>query len=286
MTPVSPQPLCWTIDGLRIAGLSWGDHDSVPLLALHGWLDNANSFAVLAPLLHGRRVVALDLTGHGYSDHRSADATYNIWDDLPQILGIVDELGWESFDLLGHSRGGIIATLFAAAQPQRVKTLTLLDALMPEPMTADAVPTQLARFMNERGSLLRRKPRRFADLTEATAARADKGLQLDAARLLTERSVKQVAGGFDWTGDARLRGASALKLTAEQIQAVLAAIIAPVLLLMAEDGHARHPELMAWASTHIARLQSETLAGGHHFHMEENAPLLAQRIVQFLENHD
>jgi pimeloyl-ACP methyl ester carboxylesterase len=286
VTEKSPQPLSWTIDGLRVAGLAWGDSDQPPLLALHGWLDNANSFAVLAPLLCGRQVVALDLTGHGHSDKRSADATYNIWDDLPQILGVVDKLGWNEFDLLGHSRGGIIATLFAAAQPQRIRTLTLLDALMPEPMAPEAVPAQLARFLSERLPLMQREPRRFADLAEAAAARTGKGLHEEAARLLTERSVRQTDGGVEWTGDARLRGASAMKLTAGQIQAVLAAITAPVLLLMAQDGHARHPELTSWASASIARLESETMGGGHHFHMEENAPLLARRILQFLENYD
>jgi hypothetical protein len=37
------------------------------VIALHGWLDNANSFARLAPQLKGLRIVALDLAGHGYS---------------------------------------------------------------------------------------------------------------------------------------------------------------------------------------------------------------------------
>lgn len=286
MSPESPQPLSWTIDGLRVAGLAWGDPSQPSVLALHGWLDNANSFAVLAPLLGGRRVVALDLTGHGHSDNRSADATYNIWDDLPQILGVVDRLGWNEFDLLGHSRGGIIATLFAAAQPQRVRTLTLLDALMPEPLAPEEVPAQLGRFLSERLPLMQREPRHFADLAQAIAARSSKGLHDEAARLLTERSVRQTDRGVEWTGDARLRGASALKLTGGQIQAVLAAITAPVLLLMAKDGHARHPELMSWASAGIARLESETMEGGHHFHMEQNAPLLARRILKFLEYHD
>ena len=75
-----------TADGLTYAGVEWGDPDGYPILALHGWLDNALSFSVIAPFLNKYRLIALDLSGQGLSDHRSLDATYHIWDDVPQLL--------------------------------------------------------------------------------------------------------------------------------------------------------------------------------------------------------
>ena len=63
----SAVPLEWRVNGLKLAGLSWGDPSGRPLLALHGWLDNAASFSQLAPLLTDFYVVAVDLTGHGQS---------------------------------------------------------------------------------------------------------------------------------------------------------------------------------------------------------------------------
>ena len=65
MNAAEPLPLQWEINGLKLAGLSWGKPGDRPLLALHGWLDNAASFSLLAPLMTGYHVVALDLTGHG-----------------------------------------------------------------------------------------------------------------------------------------------------------------------------------------------------------------------------
>ncbi|MGK2915619.1 MAG: alpha/beta fold hydrolase, partial [Porticoccaceae bacterium] len=97
--------------GLTLAAREWGDPEGLPVLALHGWLDNCGSFAVLAPLLIGVRLVALDLAGHGLSSHRSADATYNIWQDVGDVHAVAEQLGWENFALLGHSRGAMIATL-------------------------------------------------------------------------------------------------------------------------------------------------------------------------------
>ena len=49
----------------RLAALGWRQAGLPRVLALHGWLDNAASFAPLAPLLHGLDLVALDLPGHG-----------------------------------------------------------------------------------------------------------------------------------------------------------------------------------------------------------------------------
>lgn len=286
MIPDQPQALHWTIDGLRIAGLAWGEPSAPPVLALHGWLDNANSFAVLAPLLEGHYVVAIDLTGHGQSDRRSADATYNVWDDLPQILGVIDALGWKQCDLVGHSRGGIIATLFAAAKPDRIRHLVLLDALIPEPVEESIAPDQLGRFLDDRLRLMARDDRVLPDLESAATARVRKGLDEYAARLLTSRAVARSEHGVRWTSDPRLYGASASKLTAGQVEAVLGAIEAPVLVALAEDGHARHPELLELAQQHLRDFESVTLPGCHHFHMLDSAPMLAQRIREFLASND
>ena len=68
MTSGVAAELTWNVDGLALKGLAWGDPADAPVLALHGWLDNAASFALLAPQLSGHYVVALDLTGHGQSD--------------------------------------------------------------------------------------------------------------------------------------------------------------------------------------------------------------------------
>jgi pimeloyl-ACP methyl ester carboxylesterase len=91
--------------------------------------------------------VALDLTGHGQSDWRSADASYQIWDDLPEIVGVLDTLGWDTCDLVGHSRGAIISTIIASAFPERVRHLVLLDAVVPEAVAAEAFPAQMRKAL-------------------------------------------------------------------------------------------------------------------------------------------
>ena len=89
----------------------------MPVLATHGWLDNASTFDLLAPRLDGCEVVALDLAGHGFSGSRSPDAAYNIWEDVGDLLEVREQLGWARCNLLGHSRGAAIGCCSRARSP-------------------------------------------------------------------------------------------------------------------------------------------------------------------------
>ena len=283
MTAGKAQAIEWQLDGLTISGLAWGSPAGKPLLALHGWLDNAASFNEIAPLLTEYYVVALDLTGHGQSSRRSPDASYQIWDDLPQILAVVTALGWSEFAVLGHSRGAIIGTLLSSARPEQVRRLVLLDAVAPEPVPDDVFASQLARFLDDRQKLMAREERVLASLEEAIALRQSRGLSRLAAETLVPRSLTPVEEGYVWTNDPRLNGASALKLTEGHIMAALAAVAAPVLLLLAEGAHGRYPQILASAQSGLAQLTAQSVAGSHHFHLDGDVPAIAEIINDFLQ---
>lgn len=285
-------PVRWRVNGLNLAGLAWGQPGEKPLLALHGWLDNAASFACLAPLLTGYYVVAVDLTGHGRSARRSADANYHIWDDLPEILGVLDQLDWDTFDLVGHSRGAIISTLLASAFPERVRRLVLLDAVAPDAVAEERFPMQLRTALQDKQRLLNKGNRVFSTVEDAVASRATRGLTAAAASLLVERNLNDLglpgtseAGnrtGHEWMTDPRLRGASAVKLTQGQIQAVMKALSMPTLLMLAAATPVQFREVAEAASRHIEKLTVQTIEGGHHFHMEDCADIVALQMLAFL----
>ncbi len=86
---------------LEVAAHLYGPEDGKPVIALHGWLDNAATFSRLAPRLQGLRIVALDLPGHGHSDHRPAGAGYNIWDYAHDVLQVAEQFGWQRFPCSG-----------------------------------------------------------------------------------------------------------------------------------------------------------------------------------------
>lgn len=283
-----PEEGRWTLDGLQYAGLVWGPENGRPVLATHGWMDHADSFRELAPRLTGCRVVALDLSGQGHSAHRSPDATYNLWDDLPQIAALLDTLGWKKCTLLGHSRGANINSLFAAAQPQRVNAVVALDALVPDPVPEEAIIDTLRAFIEETRQQASRRRRTYPSKEDYVARRSERRNSRQTAEALVDRAVAETSDGFHTRADARLFASSAMKLTRPQVEAVLSALTMPVLNIWAEEGL---PAYMEWPATarrlaedHVADYEALDLPGDHHFHLDpQRAGPIAEAILDFLD---
>ena len=77
---MKPREIKLQLPNLKLTAKQWGPESGKPLLALHGWLDNAASFDGLAPLLPELNIVALDLPGHGLSEHKPAGSVYHFID--------------------------------------------------------------------------------------------------------------------------------------------------------------------------------------------------------------
>lgn len=275
-----PRQLSFTVLGQTFAAQAWGHPTNPPVLALHGWLDSSASFSRLAPLLSDYYVVAIDMAGHGWSGHRRNHEPYNIWQDVGEVFGIADELGWDRFALLGHSRGATISILCAATFPQRVTRLALLDGAMPEPLPSSEAPQQLAKSILDNQNI--RPPATYQNLELMVRARMRGlwALSRDAAEALVERGVVEVEGGYRWRADPRLSTASAIRLSQGQVQGFLDNIRAPVHLLLADKGlltqfSKQLPESDDWVI--------QTLAGTHHFHMEEQAADIAAILNPFFD---
>ena len=285
MTP--GQEIRFDVDGLTYAGLSWGDPGAPLVVALHGWLDNALSFAELAPRLHGFRVLALDLSGHGYSAHRSADATYNIWDDLPHLESLISGLTSEPVHLIGHSRGATIAMLLAAVLDDRCSRLVLIDGLMPGFMDQRNAGTQLRNFVHERNKYRARPPRFFESVEEFAQRRLQYGFSSHSGLALAPRALEQNEQGYRLLNDPRLYGASATWLDPVKRRQIYETVNAPVLGVYAEGGLFANNEIaktmLEEAGSALKDFRSLTMAGSHHLHMEaESVDRIAVVIEQFL----
>jgi len=266
----------------RLAGLEWGA--GRPVLALHGWLDNAGSFRLLAPLLDGCHVVAFDAAGHGYSGNRSVDSAYNIWQEVSDVYDIADALGWDRFTLLGHSRGAGVSMLFASAFPDRVEQLVFIDGGLPIIGKAEDAPEGLGRAIVESRKLRTKKGRVFPSRARAIEERMNgfTAVSAAAAEILAERSLDEVEGGWQWHADQRLKAHSEIKLTRELTREFIRGVTAPVLAIQAADGpfidRADFREM--WPEFRDLDLQA--LPGGHHLHLEGAEQEIARRTLTFL----
>jgi pimeloyl-ACP methyl ester carboxylesterase len=268
---------------IRLAARVWGDESLPPLLALHGWLDNAATFDALAPLICTHfHIVAIDFAGHGRSAWRPTGTWYHYIDYVSDVIAVAEKLRWSRFSLLGHSLGGTVASVFAACRPQSVDKLLLIEALGPIAAPAEDALDQLRRGIAQRATF-EKKLRVFAREEDAIEIRSKvNGLSRDAATALVRRGLKPVPGGFSWSSDPRLTLSTPLRYTEEQMLAVLRGIEAKTLLILAQpEAPYLSREMIERRIDQVRDIAVHRIDGSHHVHLE-NAPPIAKLISDFV----
>lgn len=115
-----------------------------PLILLHGFADQKETWSLIAPLLARRfKVIAPDLPGYG--DAGAIQATQaHLAEQATFLEAFLDRMGLDRVHLCGNSMGGGVALTFAARQPRRVRSLTLISSMGPE-----EEPSELRRSIDE-----------------------------------------------------------------------------------------------------------------------------------------
>lgn len=260
-----------TIPGFSIAGKTWGNPKKPAILALHGWLDNANSFALIAPYLQNDfYFIAVDLPGHGYSDHLPIGCNYHFFEAIFTIIELINALKLDKVHILGHSMGACLGSLLAGVVPERLLSLYLIEALGPFSAPAETACKQLktyAHFLRLKNSAQSKGYQRFDD---AVLARSAKGyVSLDIAQILCERALIEKDGVFYWRHDKRLLASSPLRMTEEQILSCLQNIQAKTELLLSSDGFYFDEKIIDNRIKMVKNIKVKKLNGGHHIHMEQ-----------------
>jgi pimeloyl-ACP methyl ester carboxylesterase len=132
---------------LQINGISLHVEDlgsGRPVFLLHGWPDSAYLWRNQIQFLvkRGFRTIAPDLRGFGRSDRPEGVAAYSLQNAVSDVVGILDALGIETADVVGHDWGAAVAWFTAMAHPDRVHKLVVLS--VPHPL---APPTLRQREM-------------------------------------------------------------------------------------------------------------------------------------------
>ena len=270
----------------RLAGLSWRAEDAPRVLCLHGWLDNAASFIPLAPLLDRLDLVALDLPGHGHSEHRHSTTRYHFIDYLFNVDAALDALGWADCHFLGHSMGAAISAVCSAGAPERVRSIVMLDTMGPVSVSAEGTASRLQRSMarNRRGP---RPARCFDSIDEMVQARRSvSDLSEASARLICDRAARQTGSHFEWRSDPALNWVSSLVMTDEQAMDLVKNIQAPALTFtVTEDSPWSSRAKLEERRQAIAHGKHETLEGHHHFHMDDPGQI-ADTVRDFIIDND
>ena len=113
-------------DGVRLVCHDLGGPEP-PVLLLHGLAGHHGEWdALVRWMAPGHRVIAMDQRGHGASERRPADVSRAAY--VANVVAVIDELKLEAPVLVGQSLGGHTAMLVAAAHPERVRALVMVEA--------------------------------------------------------------------------------------------------------------------------------------------------------------
>jgi len=267
------------VRGLRLHCVERGEGEMT--LLLHGWLDHAGSFDLLAPLLPGR-TVALDFRGHGDSQWVGPGGFYHFVEYIADLDGALEILSpQEPVRIVGHSLGAAAALIYAALRPGRVSHLTMMDAV-PLSISTEEIPARLASYLED----LRHTPRkrRRVESSEDGAQRLvrnNPSLSEKAARLLAAGGISpdpEQENALAWKWDPLLRAHSPLPISEPVLQLVCAQATTPILVIRGETGMLPHePELRA-RFPHL-KMSVQTVPGtGHHVHLD--APEEVAKLVR------
>lgn len=258
------------IPGGTIYGKAWGHPESPPVLALHGWLDNANSFDLIAPYLQSDcYFIAIDLPGHGHSFHLPPACNYHFIDGIFIVIQVLEALKYSMFHLIGHSMGASLASLIAGIIPQRVLSLGLIEAIGPLVAPQNTASEQLTTYAINLQKLTT-KVRSFESIEHAALIRSSKNyISYEQSKLICSRALKKINQSYYWRHDKRLYLSSPLKMTEEQVLSCLTKISCNTQLILASHGYKFKPDLLKRRIESVQHLTFNTLEGRHHIHMEQ-----------------
>lgn len=260
---------------------NFDDKDSTKILGVHGWLDNANTFDTLVPLLpSGIEMLVLDLPGHGLSDHLPLGARYDPFTYAFNLRTAIWKLGWKKFILMGHSMGSAVSNYFTALFPEYVVALINLDFIKP-----GHIASKIESWRNDAHNIFKaeqeqRDPIVFTEseaIDRMVAARVfweggDSHIDQDAAYVLLPRSARQVDGGYIWTHDPKARPNFLSVFTNDNWLHAISSIKCPVLVVRATDGVCFLPKTYYQKELNVYTKNAKwfditVVEGSHHVHL-------------------
>lgn len=256
-----------------------------PVLFLHGWLDNAHSFdPVREQLPHSWRSLALDFRGMGQSGHVPG-GLYHLTDYLADVDAVRRALSIETLHLVGHSLGGTVALLYAAARPEAVRSVTSVESLGPSGGDGTLAVGRLQRFLRDLDKPLRKRVYPDVDAAAKRLRESQTGMGERAALLLARHGTRPVERGVEWTWDPAHRRTFGSTLDEEQLLACFRAVTCPVQVLHATHGFSFDDQQMSRRLEALRAPPPLSFEGGHHVHLDQPQQV-AEAIAAFIQKNE
>ncbi|XP_044252384.1 probable serine hydrolase [Tribolium madens] len=280
----------------HISGKWWGPKSTQPILAIHGWQDNAGTFDTLAPLLaaKGHSILCVDLPGHGLSSHLADGHCYYLfWDGIHIVRRIVKHFNWGKVTLMGHSLGGGIAFLYAGTYPDQVDKYISFDIASPsvrDPAKLVAsIPECVDKFLKYETLTPEQMPcYKYKDMIDIVEEAYKGGVSRRSCEVMMRRGMRPAEhkeGHFVFNRDPRLKVAALAFMTPDQVLQFAARTTCRVLNIRGNPGMKfDFPEFYDRVLDAIdkqGKVERHVVEGSHHLHLN-NPERVVDIVDQFL----
>jgi pimeloyl-ACP methyl ester carboxylesterase len=193
------------IRGVNYFVRTWGAESAPPLIMLHGTRDTSVTFQfVIDAMAQEWRVIVPDWRGHGHTVSTAHAWFHDYLADLDALLEWLFPA--QAVDIVGHSLGGNVASVYAGLRPDRVRRLVSLDAFGINPLRESEFPDLLLGWLD--GAHAAATPptyRSIAQMAEKLCS-SNRRLSPDKAVFLALNLSRPVhGGGFTWQFDVARR---------------------------------------------------------------------------------
>lgn len=236
--------------------------DGPPVVLVHGLTCNAAYWLRVVSVLEGARVIAIDLRGHGLSEHRES---YRYEDYAGDLLSLLDELGLDRVPVAGHSLGGYVA-LLAATGSDRISGVLAID------VKSDWTDADSDLAARSRDAAQRVDPDRDALVDRLARSVEPVSLAPDELELLADRSIEQSGDGWRFRWDRRV-------LATERVDpfAFLGGVHCRTFVMAGSESSVMPPPAAARFAAAIPGATLEVVDGaGHHVELEAPDRVAAQ----------
>jgi len=271
------------ISGVQLQGCEWGSKDGIPVVCLHGILDQSLIWDLVAQPLAaaGLRVIAPDLRGHGLSQLMHESGSYQLIDFVADINSLFEERIDNSAVLIGHSFGSILAAIIANLRPQQIRHLLLVEPVLPGFVSDKDSVSAIKTLLDHRKSAPKHSP--MATLVEVVSKlqKVMPGLTHDFAHLLARRGTCATDGGYIWRWDPILQSRACLNLQAGPVTRssfikLLTDIGCPVSSFYGNDSRFNRPEDLEDLREALKYARRFDVDGGHHLTIDSPSSIVAE----------
>jgi pimeloyl-ACP methyl ester carboxylesterase len=238
-----------------------------PLVLLHGGLGSGEMWASALPALAvGRRVITVDLQGHGRT--ADVDRPFRPETMADDVAALIEHLGLERADVMGYSLGGAVALRLAIQHPGTVRRLVLVSIAVRRDGSHPEVVAAMDQMPPEAGEMMKQSPA-YA-LYERIAPRPEDWGQMVA------KTAELLKVDYDWTQET-------------------AALAMPAMLVFADADSVRPDHIVefygllggglrdaGWDGSQQPTARLAVLPGATHYDVLES-PLLAAAVIPFLD---